>query len=95
VIRTGETTVYGEGSRWLRALTGWQAAVRVNGSEALAVVHVFDRPAGNVSLPLNGWQITESLCEGVQAEAKPEGFVLHTSGTHCAGIFRLARENVK
>lgn len=95
VIRTGETTVYGEGSRWLRALTGWQAAVRVNGSEALAVVHVFDHPAGGIRLPLRGWQIAESLCEGVQAKAGPDGLVLHTDGGHCAGVFRLVCVNSK
>ncbi|OUP03537.1 hypothetical protein B5F36_08665, partial [Anaerofilum sp. An201] len=91
VIRTGETTVYGEGSRWLRALTGWQAAVRVNGSEALAVVHVFDQAAGAIRLPLRGWQIAESLCEGIQAEGGPDGLVLHTDGGHCAGVFLLRR----
>lgn len=91
VIRTGQTTVYGEGGRWLRALTGWQAAIRVNGDEALAVVHVFGSSGETIRLPLSGWKIAESLCEGVRAQAQPDRFVLQADGGRCAGVFLLHR----
>lgn len=65
IIKSGETTVQGTGSRYLRALTGWQVTLRESGNRLLAVVHTFDEVPESfcAALPAGDWRIADVVSD--------------------------------
>ncbi len=93
VIRTGTSQVFGEGDRYLRRLTGWQAVVRTADDQALVVVHLFHEAPNSLSVPLEGdWQMEDSLSEGLSAQLEPDGLKVESDSENCAGVFLLRRK---
>lgn len=88
-IKCGRTHVMGEGSRYLRCLTGWQAVTHSCDGLLLVVVHCFNQAPETVVLPLSGcWQLAQSLQAGLAAQVTDAGLII-SGRDNTGGVYLL------
>ena len=91
IIRSGKSRRYGKISESWRHPEGWQAVVRTGETEALAVIHTFDRAPETVRFPIPaGYTVSESCMRSGIRFAQTENTLIVTGLKAFDGLaFRL------
>lgn len=93
VIRQGGTTVWGEGCRNLRHLTGWQVVLRRSGDSnlLLAVVHTFDQPSERfcVPLPEGDWRIAGLFSDPMTVQITENTLTMDNTAPFCGAVILM------
>lgn len=94
ILKTGETTVLGEGSRYLRALTGWQVTLRQSGGKLLAVIHTFEGAPERfcAELPEGDWRVADIVSDTLAVSVEDGQIKVEKTAPFCGAAVLLEQK---